>query len=105
MVAPVGPFQSDALLVPRLCLFDHSGQHMSTPRPCRAQAAWNGTARAACLGRRLALQSYAVIQPCGVDRFGGVEFVCCPSSLGAEPEQEEDEDDDEEGSSGEIGTR
>jgi len=25
------------------------------------------------------MQSYAILQPCGVDRFNGVEFVCCPT--------------------------
>jgi len=72
----VGPFQSDALLVPRTCLFDH----IHDQRACQSYDAWNQSAIAACAGRALIQQSFAIMQPCGVDRFSGAEFVCCPAS-------------------------
>jgi len=33
--------------------------------------------------RALLLHSFAIIQPCNVDRFNGAEFVCCPSDVPA----------------------
>ena len=72
----VGPFQSDALLVPRTCLFDH----IHDSRTCQSYDAWNQSAIAACAGRGLVQQSFAIMQPCAVDRFSGAEFVCCPAS-------------------------
>ncbi len=27
------------------------------------------------------LRSFAILLPCGVDLFSGVEFVCCPTSV------------------------
>jgi hypothetical protein len=45
---------------------------------CKSETEWNTTAVAACGERDMALQSFAILQPCGVDMFTGVEFVCCP---------------------------
>lgn len=69
----VGAFQSDALLVPEHCLFDH--KHGDK---CLSETDWNTTAVSACTGRIMKMQSFAILQPCGIDRFTGVEFVCCP---------------------------
>ncbi|GLH10604.1 Uncharacterized protein GBIM_15532, partial [Gryllus bimaculatus] len=69
-----GPFQSDALLVPESCLFDHI--HNQTR--CWAFDRWNATAARACGERDLALRSFAMLLPCGISLFSGVEFVCCP---------------------------
>lgn len=72
----VGPFQSDALLVPEHCLFDH----IHDPKQCITFKAWNQTASKSCASRRMMqLQSCAILLPCGIDMFSGVEFVCCPS--------------------------
>ena len=70
----VGPFQSDALLVPELCIFDHI--HNSSL--CTSHSEWNKTSVQSCVGRNMVQQSFAMLQPCGIDRFNGVEFVCCP---------------------------
>src|SRR6218665_1010146 len=70
-----GVFQSDALLVPEHCVFDHI--HNQTV--CQAPQYWNRTALNNCEARNLKLLSYAMLLPCGVDIFSGVEFVCCPS--------------------------
>jgi amyloid beta A4 protein len=71
-----GPFQSDALLVPEHCLFDHV--HNQTR--CAGFDAWNRTAGDACRGRAMGLKSFGMLLPCGIDLFSGVEFVCCPRS-------------------------
>merc|ERR1719412_1039321 len=70
-----GPFQSDALLVPEHCLFDHI--HNQTK--CWNFDQWNSTAGQACTDRSMKLRSFAMLLPCGIDVFSGVEFVCCPA--------------------------
>jgi len=72
-----GPFQSDALLVPEQCQFDHI--HNQTQ--CRTFNEWNTTAMDTCRGREMILRSFAILLPCGIDLFSGVEFVCCPTSV------------------------
>ena len=73
--SPEGPFQSDALLVPEHCLFDHI--HNQTK--CWNFDQWNSTAARACSDRSMKLRSFAMLLPCGIDVFSGVEFVCCPT--------------------------
>jgi len=70
----VGPFQSDALLVPDHCVFDH----VHDQKQCTSYRTWNDTALASCVNRGMLLRSFSMLQPCGIDRFNGVEFVCCP---------------------------
>ncbi|XP_063894479.1 amyloid-beta-like protein isoform X3 [Helicoverpa armigera] len=69
-----GPFQSDALLVPESCLFDH----IHNQSRCWQFARWNATAGRACAQRGLKLRTFAMLLPCGISLFSGVEFVCCP---------------------------
>lgn len=69
-----GPFQSDALLVPENCLFDHIHNQSN----CWTFGRWNATAATACQDRGLQLRSFAMLLPCGISLFSGVEFVCCP---------------------------
>lgn len=69
-----GPFQSDALLVPENCLFDH----IHNQSKCWTFGRWNETAAVACRDRGLQLRSFAMLLPCGISLFSGVEFVCCP---------------------------
>jgi amyloid beta A4 protein len=71
-----GPFQSDALLVPEHCLFDH----VHNQSRCATFDAWNVTATDACRSRAMGLKSFGMLLPCGIDVFSGVEFVCCPRS-------------------------
>ena len=78
-----GPFQSDALLVPEHCLFDHI--HNQTQ--CRNYDQWNATAGAACADRGMKLKSFAMLLPCGIDVFSGVEFVCCPAKKARKGQQ------------------
>ncbi|CAG9820159.1 unnamed protein product [Phaedon cochleariae] len=69
-----GPFQSDALLVPENCMFDH----IHNQSICWNFGRWNTTAGKACQEKGLQLRSFAMLLPCGISLFSGVEFVCCP---------------------------
>ena len=69
-----GKFQSDALLVPEPCQFDH----IHNTSWCWDFDKWNQTAEKACRDRSMSLRSFAMLLPCGTDIFTGVEFVCCP---------------------------
>ncbi|XP_045524454.1 amyloid-beta-like protein isoform X4 [Pieris brassicae] len=73
-LAAEGPFQSDALLVPESCLFDH----IHNQSRCWQFSRWNATAGRACAQRGLRLRTFAMLLPCGISLFSGVEFVCCP---------------------------
>ncbi|XP_023345974.1 amyloid-beta-like protein isoform X2 [Eurytemora carolleeae] len=72
-----GPFQSDALLVPEQCQFDH----IHNQSRCWSFSDWNSTAVIACNSRQMIIRSFAILLPCGIDLFSGVEFVCCPTSV------------------------
>ncbi|XP_012135482.1 amyloid-beta-like protein isoform X3 [Megachile rotundata] len=100
-----GPFQSDALLVPEGCLFDH----LHNQTKCWESHRWNTTAADTCRERNMNLRSFAMLLPCGISLFSGVEFVCCPKHLkenmkakkpidlpipkGVDEDLDEDEDD------------
>uniref|UniRef100_T1JN54 Beta-amyloid-like protein n=1 Tax=Strigamia maritima TaxID=126957 RepID=T1JN54_STRMM len=71
-----GSFQSDALLVPEHCLFDH----IHNQSKCQGFDDWNRTAARSCVKREMQLRSFAMLLPCGIDIFSGVEFVCCPNA-------------------------
>ncbi|KAL5275804.1 APLP2 family protein [Megaselia abdita] len=74
-----GPFQSDALLVPEGCLFDH----IHNASRCWPFVRWNQTGAAACQERGMQMRSFAMLLPCGISLFSGVEFVCCPKHMKA----------------------
>ena len=74
----MGAFQSDALLVPEHCLFDHIHKNDD----CKSPSEWRRVSTDACKNRGMNQQSSAMLLPCGVDVFGGVEFVCCPKDAG-----------------------
>lgn len=77
---PEGPFQSDALLVPEGCLFDH----IHNASRCWPFVRWNQTGAAACQDRNMQMRSFAMLLPCGISLFSGVEFVCCPKHFKGE---------------------
>lgn len=81
-----GQFQSDALLVPEGCLFDH----IHNQSRCWQFDLWNTTADDACKARHLNLKAFAMLLPCGIDVFSGVEFVCCPKTYKGEGTQATD---------------
>ncbi|TNN63654.1 Amyloid beta A4 protein [Liparis tanakae] len=78
----VGEFVSDALLVPDKCKFLHK-ERMDQ---CESHLHWHTVGKESCEDRSMNLHDYGMLLPCGIDRFRGVEFVCCP----AEAERESD---------------
>uniref|UniRef100_A0A8C9WSX7 Amyloid-beta A4 protein n=1 Tax=Scleropages formosus TaxID=113540 RepID=A0A8C9WSX7_SCLFO len=75
----VGEFVSDALLVPDRCKF----MHQERTDQCESHLHWHTVAKESCGDHSMNLHDYGMLLPCGIDRFQGVEFVCCPSE--AEP--------------------
>ncbi|KAJ8275653.1 hypothetical protein COCON_G00074050 [Conger conger] len=100
----VGEFVSDVLLVPEKCKFFHKERKGS----CDSHQQWHGVAKEACAKGSMVLHSYGMLLPCGVDRFHGTEYVCCPPSRLDEPEprpqpsQEEEDQDEEEDQEQEV---
>ncbi|XP_061575794.1 amyloid-like protein 2 isoform X2 [Cololabis saira] len=94
----VGEFVSDVLLVPEKCKFFHK-ERMDM---CVSHQQWHGVVKEACSKSSMVLHSYGMLLPCGIDKFHGTEYVCCPSSRSAEsappslPSQEDEDEDDEE---------
>ncbi|XP_052387450.1 amyloid beta precursor like protein 2 isoform X5 [Carassius gibelio] len=96
----VGEFVSDVLLVPEKCKFFHK-ERMDI---CVSHQQWHGVAKEACSKGNMVLHSYGMLLPCGIDKFHGTEYVCCPSTRPEEPappaspsneldDEEEDEDE------------
>ncbi|XP_008326136.1 amyloid beta (A4) precursor protein b isoform X2 [Cynoglossus semilaevis] len=71
----VGEFVSDALLVPDKCKF----LHQERMDQCESHLHWHTVAKESCGDRTMNLHDYGMLLPCGIDRFRGVEFVCCPA--------------------------
>ncbi|XP_076857665.1 amyloid beta (A4) precursor protein b isoform X3 [Brachyhypopomus gauderio] len=69
-----GEFVSDALLVPDKCKFLHQ-ERMDM---CEGHLHWHTVAKESCGDRSMNLHDFGMLLPCGIDRFRGVEFVCCP---------------------------
>ncbi|XP_065432549.1 amyloid-beta precursor protein isoform X3 [Chrysemys picta bellii] len=70
----VGEFVSDALLVPDKCKFLHQ-ERMDI---CETHLHWHTVAKESCSEKSMNLHDYGMLLPCGIDKFRGVEFVCCP---------------------------
>ncbi|XP_021514018.1 amyloid-beta precursor protein isoform X4 [Meriones unguiculatus] len=70
----VGEFVSDALLVPDKCKFLHQ-ERMDV---CETHLHWHTVAKETCSEKGTNLHDYGMLLPCGIDKFRGVEFVCCP---------------------------
>lgn len=91
----VGEFVSDVLLVPEKCKFFHT-ERMDM---CVSHQQWHSVAKEACAKSTMVLHSYGMLLPCGIDKFQGTEYVCCPSSRvteSAPPSLASQEDDEEE---------
>ncbi|XP_044297864.1 amyloid-beta precursor protein isoform X4 [Varanus komodoensis] len=89
----VGEFVSDALLVPDKCKFLHQ-ERMDI---CETHLHWHTVAKESCSEKGMNLYDYGMLLPCGIDKFRGVEFVCCPvadeSDNTDSAEAEEDDSD------------
>ncbi|XP_069017240.1 amyloid beta precursor like protein 2 isoform X4 [Embiotoca jacksoni] len=92
----VGEFVSDVLLVPEKCKFFHK-ERMDM---CVSHQQWHGVAKEACGKSSMMLHSYGMLLPCGIDKFHGTEYVCCPASRSGDfappslPSQEDDVDEE-----------
>ncbi|XP_071779890.1 amyloid beta (A4) precursor protein a isoform X2 [Centroberyx gerrardi] len=86
----VGEFVSDALLVPDKCKF----LHQERMDQCESHLHWHTVAKESCGDRTMNLHDYGMLLPCGIDRFRGVEFVCCPSEAERDADSAEQDDDD-----------
>lgn len=86
----VGEFVSDALLVPDKCKF----LHQERMDQCESHLHWHTVAKESCGDHSMYLNDFGMLLPCGIDRFRGVEFVCCPSE--AEPQTDNTEAEGEE---------
>ncbi|XP_006867408.1 PREDICTED: amyloid-like protein 1 [Chrysochloris asiatica] len=69
-----GEFVSEALLVPEGCRF----LHQERMDQCESSTRRHQEAQEACSSQGLILHGSGMLLPCGVDRFRGVEYVCCP---------------------------
>ncbi|XP_066542112.1 amyloid beta (A4) precursor protein b isoform X2 [Hoplias malabaricus] len=87
----VGEFVSDALLVPDMCKFLHQ-ERMDM---CESHLHWHTVAKESCGDQSMNLHDFGMLLPCGIDRFRGVEFVCCP----VEEQQDSDAEEQEEANS------
>ncbi|XP_060716890.1 amyloid beta (A4) precursor protein a [Tachysurus vachellii] len=86
----VGEFVSDALLVPDKCKFLHQ-ERMDM---CESHLHWHTVAKESCGDHSMNLHDYGMLLPCAIDRFRGVEFVCCPVETEREKDDAEAEEDD-----------
>ncbi|CAI5456035.1 unnamed protein product [Caenorhabditis angaria] len=95
-----GEFHSEALQVPHDCQFSH----VSAREKCSEHKYWKEEASKQCSAKKtssnkpMIVRSFAVLEPCAIDMFTGVEFVCCPGEQLKKENKKanEDEDDDEE---------
>ncbi|KAM6893570.1 amyloid beta (A4) precursor protein a isoform 2-T2 [Xenentodon cancila] len=86
----VGEFVSDALLVPDKCKF----LHQERMDQCESHLHWHTVAKESCGDRTMNLHDYGMLLPCGIDRFRGVEFVCCPAEAERDADSAEQDTDD-----------
>ncbi|XP_062371332.1 amyloid-beta precursor protein isoform X8 [Cinclus cinclus] len=87
----VGEFVSDALLVPDKCKFLHQ-ERMDV---CETHLHWHTVAKESCSEKSMNLHDYGMLLPCGIDKFRGVEFVCCPLAEESDNIDSADAEDDD----------
>nr|KAF6381213.1 amyloid beta precursor protein [Pipistrellus kuhlii] len=64
---------------------------------CETHLHWHTVAKETCSEKSTNLHDYGMLLPCGIDKFRGVEFVCCPlaeeSDIVDSADAEEDDSD------------
>ncbi|VDI54218.1 amyloid beta A4 protein [Mytilus galloprovincialis] len=78
----VGRFESDALLVPRHCKFEH--EH-GLPVVCEGYQYWADVADKKCKAQNMKRNDFAMLLDCDIGKFNGVEYVCCPDEQAEKP--------------------
>lgn len=58
--------------------------HIHNASRCWPFVRWNQTGATACQERNMQMRSFAMLLPCGISLFSGVEFVCCPKHFKGE---------------------
>ncbi|CAO4385410.1 unnamed protein product [Caenorhabditis nigoni] len=92
-----GEFHSEALQVPHDCQFSH----VNSRDQCNDYQHWKDEAGKQCSGKKakdtkpMIVRSFAVLEPCALDMFTGVEFVCCPNDQTNKTKTEDEDDDDD----------
>lgn len=92
-----GEFHSEALQVPHDCQFSH----VNSRDQCNDYQHWKDEAGKQCSGKKakdnkaMIVRSFAVLEPCALDMFTGVEFVCCPNDQTNKTKTEDDDEDDD----------
>lgn len=69
-----GTLPSNASLVSQGCVLDH----VHNKSVCESSDSWNKTAMRNCSSKSMKLQSFSMLQPCGLSVSSGIELVCCP---------------------------
>ncbi|KAH7695604.1 Amyloid A4 extracellular domain containing protein [Aphelenchoides avenae] len=92
-----GEFVTESLQVPSGCQFGH----VAGRAKCNGYKHWNLKAEQECAVKieegthqGMKLRSFAILEPCGLDMFRGVEYVCCPKSVEEKLEKVVDLDSD-----------
>ncbi|KAK1330282.1 hypothetical protein QTO34_010470 [Cnephaeus nilssonii] len=80
-----GEFVSEALLVPEGCRF----LHQERMDQCESSTRRHQEAQEACSSQGFILHGSGMLLPCGMDRFRGVEYVCCPPPVTPDPSRTE----------------
>ncbi|XP_036296477.1 amyloid beta precursor like protein 1 isoform X2 [Pipistrellus kuhlii] len=80
-----GEFVSEALLVPEGCRF----LHQERMDQCESSTLRHQEAQEACSSQGFILHGSGMLLPCGMDRFRGVEYVCCPPPVTPDPSRTE----------------
>ncbi|VDL69493.1 unnamed protein product [Nippostrongylus brasiliensis] len=88
-----GEFKSEALQVPHDCRFSH----VNSGESCNDYQHWQDEATKQCRaktfnGKPMTVRSFAVLEPCSLDLFTGVEFVCCPTVDASDDKSSEGQD-------------
>ncbi|KTF82122.1 hypothetical protein cypCar_00030574 [Cyprinus carpio] len=80
------------IVVPYRCLDKCKFLHQERMDMCESHLHWHTVAKESCGDRSMNLHDYGMLLPCGIDRFRGVEFVCCPMEEQKESDSEEQEE-------------
>nr|XP_009482607.1 PREDICTED: amyloid beta A4 protein isoform X2 [Pelecanus crispus] len=62
---------------------------------CETHLHWHTVAKESCSEKSMNLHDYGMLLPCGIDKFRGVEFVCCPLAEESDNLDSADAEDDD----------
>ena len=56
--------------------------HIHDSKKCSPSMDWEQVSQDACNKRKMTMQTFGILLPCDIDKFSGVEYVCCPDKIG-----------------------